>query len=94
MDFATFQDSKSDIWAYGTGKFLRIIKPRSATRRERAQVTDYWMVYQGCSELFGERQGVLPYEQLNPDWRTLVKQANGCEASAWESPGSKNIDRT
>ena len=67
MDFATFQDSKSDIWAFGTGKFLRIVKPDSSTRRERAQVTDYWKDYQSCAGLFGERRGVLPYRQLSPD---------------------------
>lgn len=83
MDFATFQDSKSDIWAYGTDKFLRIIKPSTATRRERAQVTDYWKDYQSCAGLFGERRGVLPYKQLNLDWKPLVKQSNGCLASAW-----------
>ena len=55
MDFATFQDSKSDIWAFGTGKFLRIVKPGSATRRERAQPTGYWKVYQSCTDLFGEQ---------------------------------------
>jgi len=83
MDFATFQDSKSDIWAYGTSKFLRIVRSDSATRRERAQVTDYWKDYQKCAGLFGERRGVLPYRQLNPDWQPLVKQAAGCMASAW-----------
>jgi len=83
MDFATFQDSKSDIWSYGTGKFLRIVEANSATRRERAQVTDYWKDYQSCAELFGERRGVLPYRQLSPDWQPLVKQAAGCMASAW-----------
>ena len=83
MDFATFQDSKSDIWSYGTGKLLRIVIPDSATRRERAQVTDYWKDYQDCAGLFGERRGVLPYRQLNPDWQPLVKQAAGCMASSW-----------
>ena len=83
MDFSTFQDSKADIWAYGTDRYIRIVNPDSVTRKERAQATEYWMVYQSCSVLFGKRQGILPYKQLNPDWRTLVKQANGCEASAW-----------
>ena len=27
--------------------------------------------------------GVLPFKQLSPDWRPLVKQANGCLESAW-----------
>ncbi len=83
MDFTTFQDSKSDIWAFGTGKFLRIVKPDSATRKERAQVTEYWKDYQNCAELFGERHGVLPYRQLSRDWQPLVPQAIGCMASAW-----------
>ena len=83
MDFATFQHSKSDIWAFGTDKFLRIVKSDSATRRERAQVTDYWKEYQSCAGLFGERRGVLPYRQLNTDWQQLVPQAIGCLASAW-----------
>jgi len=83
MDFTTFQDSKADIWAYGTGKLLRIVNPDSATRRERAQVTDYWQDYQNCAGLFGGRRGVLPYNQGSNDWRPLVKQAKGCMASAW-----------
>ncbi len=83
MDFATFQDSKSDIWAYGTNKFLRIVNPGSATRKERAQVTDYWKDYQNCAGLFGERRGALPYQQLSLDWQPLVMQAAGCMASAW-----------
>ena len=83
MAFATFQDSKADIWAYGTDKFLRIVNPGSATRRERAQVTDYWKDYQSCAGLFGERRGVLPYRQLNRDWQPLVRQATGCMASAF-----------
>ncbi|MFC2007305.1 hypothetical protein ACFLVB_01740 [Chloroflexota bacterium] len=83
MDFVTFQDSKADIWAYGTNRYIRIVNPDSATRKERAQITDYWIDYQGCSGLFGERRGVLPNKQLNPDWRNLIKQSNGCEASAW-----------
>jgi len=83
MDFVTFQDSKSDIWTFGTDKFLRIIKSGSATRRERAKVIDYWKDYQDCGGLFGERRGVLPYKQSSPDWQPLVKQAVGCVASAW-----------
>ena len=83
MDFVTFRDSKSDIWAYVTNKFIRIIQPGSATRKERAEVTKYWKDYQDCYGLFGERRGVLPYRELNPDWKSLVKQANGCNASAW-----------
>jgi len=83
MDFMDFQDSKSDIWAYMTSKYIRIIQPGSATRKERAKVTEYWKDYQDCYELFGERQGVLPVKQLSLDWRHLVKQANGCLASAW-----------
>jgi len=83
MEFTTFQDSKSDIWAFGTGKFLRIINPGSATRRERAKVTPYWKDYQNCAELFGKQRGVLPYKQLSSDWQLLVPQAVGCMASAW-----------
>ena len=83
MDFVTFQDSKSDIWAYMTSKYIRIIQLDSATRKERAKVTEYWKDYQDCYGLFGERQGVLPVKQLSPDWRPLVEQANGCLASAW-----------
>ena len=83
MEFANFQDSKSDIWDYMTSKYLRIIEPGSATRKERAKVTEYWKDYQDCTGLFGERLGVLPYRQLSPDWRTIVKQATGCMASAW-----------
>jgi len=83
MDFVTLQDSKSDIWAYMTNRYIRIIQPSSATRKERAKVIEYWKDYQDCYELFGERQGVLPVKQLSPDWRLLVKQANGCMANAW-----------
>jgi len=83
MDFPTFQDSKSDIWAYMTSRYIRIIQPGSATRKERAKVTEYWKDYQGCYGLFGERQGVLPIKQLSLDWRPVVKQANGCLSSAW-----------
>ena len=83
MDFEAFQDSKSDIWAYMTSKYIRIIQPGSATRKERAKETDYWKDYQSCYGLFGERQGVLPVKQLSPDWRPVVKQAKGCLASAW-----------
>jgi len=83
MDFVTFQDSKSDIWAYMTNKYIRIVNPESATRKERAKETDYWKDYQSCDGLFGERQGVLPVKQLNPDWRPVVNQATGCLASAW-----------
>jgi len=83
MDFATFQDSKSDIWAYMTNKYIRIVNPESATRKERAKVTEYWKDYQDCYGLFGERQGVLPVKQLTTDWRTVVNQAKGCMASAW-----------
>ena len=81
--FNTFQDSKSDIWAYMTNKYIRIVNPESATRKERAKEIDYWKDYQSCDGLFGERQGVLPVKQLSPDWRPMVKQANGCLASAW-----------
>jgi len=83
MDFATFEDSKADIWAYGTNRVLRIVNPGSATRKERAEVTDYWKDYQSCAGLFGERGGVLPHKELSPDWLPLVKQAGGCLASAW-----------
>ncbi len=83
MDFATFQVRKADMWSYGTDRYIRIISPDSATRKERAKSTEYWIVYQSCAGLFGERQGVLPYRQLSPDWQKLVKQASGCEASAW-----------
>ncbi len=82
MDFVTFQDRKSDIWAYGTDKFLRIVNPETATRKERAKVTDCWKCYQDCVVLFGERRGVLPYRQLNPDWQSLLPQAAGCLGSA------------
>ncbi len=57
MDFVTFQDSKPDIWASVTSKFLRIVNPDSASRKERAQVTEYWKDYQSCTGLFGERRG-------------------------------------
>ncbi|MFC1899620.1 hypothetical protein ACFLXP_04755 [Chloroflexota bacterium] len=83
MDFATFQDSKPDIWSYVTEKYIRLIDPGSATRRENAETTPYWKDYQSCAELFGERRGVLPYKQLSPDWKPLIKQASGCLASAW-----------
>ncbi len=83
MDFVTFQDSKADIWAYMTDRYIRIVNPSSATRRERAQVTDYWKDYQNCVGLFGERRGVLPYKQSSYDWQPLVMQAAGCVASAW-----------
>jgi hypothetical protein len=83
MDFVTLQQIKADIWAYGTNTLLRIVDPSSAARRERAEVIDYWKEYQDCAGLFGERLGVLPYRQLNHDWRHLVKQASGCLASAF-----------
>ena len=83
VDFATFQDMKADIWSYGTDRFLRIVKPGSATRKERAKVTDYWRDYQNCTPLFGERLGVLPFKQLSTDWRELVTQSNGCLSGAW-----------
>ncbi len=83
MDFVTFQDSKADIWVYGTDKYIRIVNPDSATRKERAKVTDYFKDYQSCAALFGERHGVLPYRQLSRDWQQLVPQAIGCMASAW-----------
>ena len=66
-----------------TNKYIRIIQLGSATRKERARETDYWKDYQSCDGLFGERQGVLPVKQLSPDWRSVVKQATGCLASAW-----------
>ena len=83
MDFATFQDSKSDIWAYMTKKYIRIVNPESATRKERAKETGYWKDYQSCDGLFGERQGIVPVKQLSSDWRPVLKQATGCLASAW-----------
>ncbi len=83
MDFVTFQDSKSDMWAYGTGKLIRIVDSNSATRKERAKVIPYWKDYQDCAGLFGERIGILPYRQSNHDWQPLVKQAAGCIANAW-----------
>jgi len=89
MDFLTLQDSKSDIWAYMTNRYIRIIQPSSATRKERAKVIEYWKDYQDCYELFGERRGVLPVKQLSPDWRPMVKQANGCLASAWARLAAK-----
>lgn len=81
--FSVFQDSKADIWAYMTDKYIRIVNPESATRKERAKVMEYWKDYQDCYGLFGERQGVLPVKQLSFDWRSIVKQAAGCMASAW-----------
>ncbi len=83
MNYATFQDSKADMWSYITKKYIRIIEPGSATRRENAKVTPYWKDYQDCTGLFGERRGVIPYHPLSPDWKMLVMQANGCKASAW-----------
>jgi len=83
MDFVTFQDSEPDIWAYMTNKYIRIVNPESATRKERAKEIDYWQDYQSCYGLFGERKGVLPVKQLSSDWRPVVKQATGCLASAW-----------
>jgi hypothetical protein len=82
MDFVTFQDIKPDIWAYITDKYIRIVKAGSATRKERARVTDFWREYQSCAGLFGERLGVLPYRQLSRDWKPLVNQAIGCLAGA------------
>jgi hypothetical protein len=83
MDFVTFQDSKADMWDYGTDRLIRIVKPGSATRTERAQVTEYWKDFQNCTGLFGVQRGILPYTQQNNDWLPLVKQANGCLASAF-----------
>ena len=83
MDFVTFLELKPDIWAFATEKFIRIVDSDSATRKERAKVTDYWKDYQDCASLFGERRGILPYKQLSMDWKHLVKQSNGCLASAW-----------
>ena len=83
MDFINFQNSKADIWAYGTDRLLRIVDPDSASRKERAKVIEYWQDYQACSELFGVRLGILPYHQFNPEWEPLVNQANGCLASAF-----------
>ncbi len=83
MDFSTFQDMKADIWAFGTSKYIRIVKAGSATRKERCQETDYWKYYQNCTPLFGERRGVLPFKQLCSDWRPLVVQSNGLLVSAW-----------
>lgn len=83
MDFSTFQDLKADIWAFGTDKFIRIVKAGSATRRERARPAPYWKGYQNCTPLFGKRQGVFTYKQNCLDWKPLVKQSNGCLASAW-----------
>jgi len=34
------------------------------------------------SGLFSEWRGVLPFKQLGPEWRPMVKQANGCSANA------------
>ena len=72
-----------------TKRYIRIIQPGSATRKERAEVTEYWKDYQGCDGLFGERQGVLPVKQLSPEWRPVVKQATGCLASAWARLAAK-----
>lgn len=83
MDFNTFLESKSDLWAFGTDKFIRIIDPNTATRKERAQVTDYWKDFQDCAPLFGERRGILPFKLSSRDWKHLVKQSDGCLASAW-----------
>jgi len=66
-----------------TDRYIRIIQPGSATRKERGRETEYWKDYQSCHGLFGERQGVLPVKRLSPDWRPVVKQATGCLASAW-----------
>lgn len=66
-----------------TNKYIRIVNPESATRKERAKVTEYWKDYQDCYGLFGEPRGLLPVKQLSPDWRPVVKQATGCLASAW-----------
>ncbi len=82
MDFVTFQDTKADIWSYGTDKYLRIVDPDTATRKERAKVTEYWEEYQDCAWLFGERRGVLPYKQIGSDYKPLIDQSNGCLASA------------
>ena len=83
MDFEMFQMLKPDIWTYGTNKFTRIINPDTATRKERAQVMDYWASYQKCNTLFGEQIGVFPHRESSHDWKPLVKQAEGCMASAW-----------
>jgi hypothetical protein len=83
MDYATYQECKPDIWAYMTDRFLRVVDPGTATRKERAKETDYWTDFQGCGSMFGERQGVLPYKQTCIDWMPLVKQSLGCLESAW-----------
>lgn len=83
MDVGTFVDSRSDIWAYMTSKYLRIVDASSATRKERARETEYWREYQRCYGLFGERQGVVPSKQPCAEWELLLKQASGCLASAW-----------
>lgn len=82
MAFASFQDSKADIWAYGTDRYIRIVNPDSATRKERAKVIDYWKLYQSCTHLFGERRGVLPFKQVSTDWEPLILQASGCVSGA------------
>jgi hypothetical protein len=83
MDYATYQECKPDIWAYMTDKFLRMVDPGTATRKERAKATDYWVDFQECTNLFGERKGILPYKETTMDWIPLVKQGLGCLASAW-----------
>ena len=89
MDFVNFQDSKPDIWAYMTNKYIRIVNLESATRKERAKVTEYWKDYQDCYALFGERKGILPIKQIGTEWRPLVKQASGCMAGAWARLGAQ-----
>ncbi|MFC1943437.1 hypothetical protein ACFLWO_02515 [Chloroflexota bacterium] len=83
MDFSTFQDCKADIWEFVTGKYMRIVAPDSASRKERAKTIDYWSEYQNCAPLFGTRFGVLPFKQTSDEWRPLLKQATGCLSSAW-----------
>jgi hypothetical protein len=83
MDFVTFQDCKAEMWAFGTSKFIRIVKENSATRKERSPVTEYWKDYQNCVSLFGQRNGILPFKQASLDWQPNVKQVQGCMSNAW-----------
>jgi hypothetical protein len=93
MDFTTFLEMKPDIWAYGTDNFIRIVNQDTATRKERAKVADYWKDFQDCAPLFGKRQGILPYKQQKPDWKPLVRQSDGCLASAWARLAANEDDQ-
>jgi hypothetical protein len=85
MSVDTFEDLRqraADIWRYCTSDWLRVCDPGSKRNQARWKSKDYWALLQRSFTLFGQTYGVLRVKARQIRYDRLLKQVEGCAASA------------